>query len=53
MRTQVVEQISRYVQPARVHRQLYSDPEIFELELEKIFGVAWLYLRQTMRDNAR
>ena len=44
MRTQVVEQISRYVQPARVHRQLYSDPDIFELELEKIFGVAWLYL---------
>ncbi len=32
------------VQPARVHRRLYTDPAIFELEMERIFGVAWLYV---------
>jgi phenylpropionate dioxygenase-like ring-hydroxylating dioxygenase large terminal subunit len=35
---------SRFVQPGRVHRQIYTDPEIFELELERIFGVAWVYV---------
>ena len=32
------------VQPARVHRKLYTDPEIFNLEMERIFGHAWLYV---------
>ena len=32
------------VQPARVHRSLYSDPAIFELERERIFGAAWVYV---------
>jgi phenylpropionate dioxygenase-like ring-hydroxylating dioxygenase large terminal subunit len=35
---------SRFVQPGRVHRQIYTDPEIFELELQRIFGVAWIYV---------
>ena len=32
------------VQPGRVHRRLYTDPAIFELEMERIFGNAWIYV---------
>ena len=32
------------VQPGRVHRRLYTDPTIFELEMERIFGNAWIYV---------
>ena len=32
------------VRPGRVHRRLYTDPEIFERELEKIFGRSWIYV---------
>src|SRR6516225_4608603 len=32
------------VQPARVHRRLYTDPAIFELEMARIFGSAWIYV---------
>lgn len=32
------------VQPGRVHRTLYADPRIFELEMQRIFGTAWIYV---------
>jgi phenylpropionate dioxygenase-like ring-hydroxylating dioxygenase large terminal subunit len=28
----------------RAHRRLYSDPAVFELEMERIFSRAWLYV---------
>ena len=36
--------VAQLVQPARVHRSLYTDPEIFALELKRIFGAAWIYV---------
>jgi benzoate/toluate 1,2-dioxygenase alpha subunit len=41
------DEISRLVEPGRVHRRVYTDPEIFELEIERIFGRAWLFVGHT------
>ena len=38
------EQLAMLVQPDRVHRAVYSDPAIFELEMQRLFGRAWLLL---------
>ena len=32
------------VEDGRVHRRVYTDPAIFELEQQRIFGRAWLYV---------
>jgi phenylpropionate dioxygenase-like ring-hydroxylating dioxygenase large terminal subunit len=32
------------VEPDRVHRRVYSDPAIFELEMANIFHKAWIYV---------
>ncbi len=36
--------LAALVQPARVHRSLYTDPAIFERELTDLFGKAWIYV---------
>ena len=36
--------LRQLVRPDRVHRSVYRDPEIFELEMQRIFGQAWLYV---------
>lgn len=36
--------IDHLVQPNRVHRSVYTDPDIFELEMERIWGRAWIYV---------
>ena len=36
--------LSRLVEPHRVHRSIYVDPEIFAEEMDKIFGGTWVYL---------
>jgi phenylpropionate dioxygenase-like ring-hydroxylating dioxygenase large terminal subunit len=38
------EQLAMLVQPDRVHRSVYTDAAIFDLEMERIFGRAWLVL---------
>ncbi|MEQ8697746.1 MAG: Rieske 2Fe-2S domain-containing protein [Bauldia litoralis] len=36
--------IAELIRPAAVHRRVYTDPEIFALERERLFGRAWLYV---------
>src|ERR1700687_248202 len=38
------EHIRSLVRPGRVHRSVYTDEGIFNLELERIFGSAWIYV---------
>jgi phenylpropionate dioxygenase-like ring-hydroxylating dioxygenase large terminal subunit len=38
------EQVRALVQPGRVHRSIYCDEDIFRLELDRIFGTAWIYV---------
>ena len=39
--------LAALIQPGRVHRRVYTDPELFELEMERIFGRAWLFAGHT------
>jgi phenylpropionate dioxygenase-like ring-hydroxylating dioxygenase large terminal subunit len=36
--------MSQFIAPGRVHRRIYTDPAIFEMEMERIFGAAWIYV---------
>ena len=38
------EAIQSLVHRDRVHRSLYLDPEVFDLEMHKIFGGTWVYV---------
>ncbi len=35
---------NQYVRDGHVHRDVYTDPKIFELEMRHIFGRAWVYV---------
>jgi len=39
-----IESIKKMVEPSRVHRSLYVDQAIFDLEMDRIFGHAWIYV---------
>ena len=39
-----VEDIRALVEPERVHRNVFEDPDIFELEMERIYGRTWVYI---------
>ena len=39
-----VEQIQSLVEPARVHSSVYVDSEIFQLEMQRIWGRSWIYV---------
>jgi benzoate/toluate 1,2-dioxygenase alpha subunit len=41
------DEVARLVEAGRVHRRVYSDPDIFDLEMERIFGRAWLFVGHT------
>jgi len=38
------DELRAMVQPDRVHRAIYTDPAIFDIEMEKIFRRVWLYV---------
>ena len=39
-----ITEIAALVQPDRVHRAVYTDPDIFEIELRRLWGTAWIYV---------
>jgi len=44
MMSNIDAELASLIAPGRVHRRIYTDPRIFELEMERIFGAAWLYV---------
>ena len=42
--TYTTDQLAALVEPARVHRSLYTDPKIFDLEMERIWRKSWVYV---------
>src|SRR2546421_3537119 len=36
--------LKRVVEPDRVHRDVYTDPEIFRLEMERLWSRTWIYV---------
>ena len=38
------EDLNRLIEETRVHRSVYLDPEIFDLEMERVFTRAWVYV---------
>lgn len=36
--------IRALVRPAEIHRDVYTDPELFELEMERLWRTAWVYV---------
>ena len=51
MRHDVIDDVASLVKPGSVHRRLYDDPAIFELELERVFGSAWIYVGHESQDK--
>ncbi len=39
-----INELRSMVEPDRVHRSTYSDPDVFELEMERIFNRVWTYV---------
>ena len=36
--------IDRLIEPDRVHRDVYTHPEVFELEMERLWSRTWIYV---------
>jgi benzoate/toluate 1,2-dioxygenase alpha subunit len=36
--------IERLIEPDRVHRDVYTDPEVFQLEMERLWSRTWIYV---------
>ena len=42
MHTFTHDELMKMIHPDKVHGGIYSDPDLFELEMEQLFGRAWL-----------
>lgn len=38
------EALAKLVRPDSVHKRVYTDPEVFALEMKRIYGKAWIYV---------
>jgi benzoate/toluate 1,2-dioxygenase subunit alpha len=47
MRNGHADEIATLIEPGRVHRRVYTDPDLYEMEMERIFGRAWLFVGHT------
>ena len=36
--------LTALVEPDRVHRDVYCDPEVFQLEMERLWARTWIYV---------
>src|SRR5699024_7875191 len=36
--------VNNYVKEGAVHGDIYNDPEVFDIEMDKIFGQTWVYV---------
>lgn len=41
--------LSGLVRVDSVHRSVYTDPAIFDLEMERVFGRAWVFIGMTAK----
>ena len=39
--------LERLIEPDRVHRDVYTDPEVFQLEMERLWSRTWVYVGHT------
>ena len=37
-------EVAGLVTPTRIHRRVYTDPDVFELEMQRIWGKAWIFI---------
>ncbi len=37
-------ELDKLVTPTKIHRRVYTDPDVFDLEMQRIWGKAWIFV---------
>ena len=45
--------LAALVQPHQVHRDIYTDPEVFQQEMKHLFANAWVFVTHPNYDTLR